>query len=241
MVYGADNLLHRARIQRRLDPEQIAARTRLSPRIVWLIDDGRFTDLPAGVYARSHVRAFAAAVGLDPENVMRELGERLPPAEDPFPAMWEIARAADPLWLVDLRDAGTRARAWIIASATTRRSDTARRALAGITDALLLLMLLGTVIQLTAWTSGVQPRVLLEPDQWPLAAMWGILTLLYSLVLGVIGGRTPGASLARCPLRNCVCPCSCRRFSGSCGTEARVIPTLRRGYSIVASGQRLGV
>jgi Helix-turn-helix domain len=227
-VCHSDNPLRRARLQRRMDLDQIAARTLLSPRIVRLIDDGRFTELPGGVYARAHVRTFAGAVGLDPEAVVCELEDRLPAAADPFPAMWVIARAADPPWLVDLRDAATRVRAWAVARATSRRSDTARRGLAGLADAVLLLVLLGTLIQLTSWTIGVHPQALLKPDQWPLAVMWGILTLLYFLVLGVVAGRTPGEAVTRMGAPELGMPLQWRRFSVSLGTESTLIPTIQR-------------
>ena len=80
----ADNPLHLARVQRGMGLSQLAARTLLSGPIIDKIDEGRFAELPGGLYARSYIRAFASAVGLDPEEAVRELAERLPPAQDPF-------------------------------------------------------------------------------------------------------------------------------------------------------------
>ena len=96
---------------------QLAALTLLSPGILHKIDEGRFTELPGGLYARSYIRAFASVVGLDPEDVVRELGERLPPAENPLPALREIARSGDPAWMAAFNGFALSARTWM-ASAT---------------------------------------------------------------------------------------------------------------------------
>jgi Helix-turn-helix domain len=72
------NPLHGARVQQGVSLQDIARSTRLSPRIVKALDGGRFEQLPAGVYARSYVRAFAAAVGLDPDATLTALSDQLP-------------------------------------------------------------------------------------------------------------------------------------------------------------------
>ena len=58
----SDNPLHDARVQRGITLTAIASATRLSPWIVKALDSGRFDAIPAGLYARSYVRAFAGAV-----------------------------------------------------------------------------------------------------------------------------------------------------------------------------------
>ena len=88
--------LHRGRLERGLSIADIAASTRLPPSMVTKIDEGRFEELPAGVYARGYVRAFAAAVGVDPARVLRDLDGLLPEAPDPFPLLREIKQAAQP-------------------------------------------------------------------------------------------------------------------------------------------------
>jgi cytoskeletal protein RodZ len=70
--------LHRARLARGLDLDDVAAATRLSPAVVRKIDEGRFHELPSGLYARAYVRAFAAAVDLPPEETLRGLQPLLP-------------------------------------------------------------------------------------------------------------------------------------------------------------------
>lgn len=92
--------LYHARISSRLSLQQIGIRTALSPSVLRNLDEGRFELLPSGVYARSYVRTFAAAVGLDPETVLAELEHLLPGAPDPLPALNARRPAAD--WPVQL-------------------------------------------------------------------------------------------------------------------------------------------
>jgi helix-turn-helix protein len=65
----------------------VARRTGI--RIEWLqaIDEGRFGDLPAGIYARASVRTYAAALELDVHNILMRCSPLLPLAEDPIQAM----------------------------------------------------------------------------------------------------------------------------------------------------------
>jgi hypothetical protein len=184
-------------MQRGIGLSELAARTLLSPRIVDKIDEGRFSELPGGLYARSYIRAFASAVGLDPEDAVRELAERLPSAEDPLPALREIARSGDPFWLVALNDFALTVRTRV-AAVTTAWTGSTRRTMAATIDALVLLILQAVLIQVTAWTCGVHPQVLLEFGSGAIAAVWGILVMLYFVMLGGIG-KTPGAFMSQLP------------------------------------------
>src|SRR6187200_2138438 len=72
--------LRRARLAVGLELSDIGQRTRISPSILRWIDDGQFHRLPAGIYARSYVRAFAQAVGLDPIEIVASVEHALPAA-----------------------------------------------------------------------------------------------------------------------------------------------------------------
>lgn len=87
--------LYHARISRRLTLEQVGVRTALSPTVLRNIDNGRFELLPSGVYARSYVRTFAGAVGVDPEAALAEVEHLLPGAPDTIQLLHE-ARAVTP-------------------------------------------------------------------------------------------------------------------------------------------------
>jgi cytoskeletal protein RodZ len=85
--------LNEARLAKRLTLAELSARTALSSAVLEKIDAGRFEELPAGVYARSYVRAFAVEVGLDPGGTLSTLEALLPVAHDPFPALQETLAA----------------------------------------------------------------------------------------------------------------------------------------------------
>ena len=89
------NLYH-ARINSHLSLQQIGARTALSPSVLRHIDEGRFEQLPSGLYARSYVRAFAGAVGVNPEEALAAVEAFLPGAPDPLALMNE-AKGSSPV------------------------------------------------------------------------------------------------------------------------------------------------
>ena len=84
--------LRRERLRTGLDLEKIAQDTKISVRTLELIEADQFEKLPGGVFARSFVRQYARAVGLDPEELVGELEKLLTPVPDPIPAMQEAVR-----------------------------------------------------------------------------------------------------------------------------------------------------
>jgi hypothetical protein len=54
------------------------------------IEDGRFDELPRGIYARSTIRLYAAALGLDPAEVLSACEPLLPALEEPIGAMGRL-------------------------------------------------------------------------------------------------------------------------------------------------------
>ncbi|HTK28752.1 MAG TPA: helix-turn-helix domain-containing protein [Vicinamibacterales bacterium] len=71
-------LLRETREHRGLSVPELMRRTGLPLRTVTAIDEERYQDLPAGIYARSAVRMYAQAVGLDPSRVLDEVRGQLP-------------------------------------------------------------------------------------------------------------------------------------------------------------------
>jgi hypothetical protein len=202
-----DNPLHRARLASGLDLAELAGRTYLSPRIVQQIDDGCFEELPGGVYARSYVRAFATAVGLEPEETLERLSDQLPPVQDPLPVLREIARRQTPAWVVMIEEGRT-----VLASAAAGidhlpwrpdgwRQPFARIAAAGF-DTILLLLLLISLVRLTAWTVDLSVPDLVDRAGRQLFAFWGVMVAIYYVMFGGIGGQTLGASVCGLPSVN---------------------------------------
>lgn len=231
---SGDNPLHRARVERGIDLAEVARRTCLSPQVVQRIDSGRFDQLPAGVYARSYVRSFAAAVGLDQENALAAVSERLPSAEDPLPVMRDVADRTTYRWIRPLLAIpgsvatvaaaatssitrhlswpafawpSTRVRHRLTAEVSRRRdrglrwrgahgfTTPARRLAAIAVDAAVLVLLHVLLVQLTSWTTGAAPASVLSAAGLGVTTVWALLVVQYYLLLGGVGGRTPGAWL----------------------------------------------
>ncbi|MFL6279107.1 MAG: helix-turn-helix domain-containing protein [Vicinamibacterales bacterium] len=91
VVVVADELVHErlrlARIARGLTIESMAKRSGVRAEWLHAIDSGRFNDLPAGIYARSAMRAYAAALNLNVNEILRLSAPLLPSVEDPIHAM----------------------------------------------------------------------------------------------------------------------------------------------------------
>jgi hypothetical protein len=198
-VYVEENPLRRARLACGIRLSELSMRTALSPSILQKIDAGRFAELPGGVYARSYIRAVASVVGLDPDETVQQLASRLPPAEDPLPVLREIARFNDPAWLLELARIGTLLKRRL-ANGRDGVSPIAKRAVAAGVDAVLLLLQLAVVAQVTAWTCGVPTTTLLATHGGALLPLFVVQIVLYFVVLGGIGGRTPGAFVSRLPV-----------------------------------------
>src|SRR3954469_25984811 len=91
VVVVADELVHErlrlARLARGLTIESMAKRSGVRAEWLEAIDSGRFNELPAGIYARSAMRAYAAALNLNVNEILRLSAPLLPSVEDPIDAM----------------------------------------------------------------------------------------------------------------------------------------------------------
>ncbi len=80
--------LRREREKKRLTLEQLANRTKVAGSLLRSLEAGECTRWPGGIYSRGYVRAYAAAVGLDPEHTVTMFVECYPefaPPVDPVP------------------------------------------------------------------------------------------------------------------------------------------------------------
>jgi flagellar biosynthesis protein FlhG len=68
--------LRRARMRRGLELEQIAQVTKINPTYLRFLEEERFDDLPAAVYVRGFVGAYARCCGLDLRAVLPSYMER---------------------------------------------------------------------------------------------------------------------------------------------------------------------
>lgn len=68
--------LRRARLRCGLEIEGVAQVTKVNPTYLRFLEEDRFADLPARVYVRGFLMAFASCVGLDPNAVAKSYLER---------------------------------------------------------------------------------------------------------------------------------------------------------------------
>ncbi len=69
--------LRRARLLRGVEIDQIADVTKVNPTYLRFIEDERYDDLPAAVYVRGFVTAYARCLGLEPAGVSLSYVERM--------------------------------------------------------------------------------------------------------------------------------------------------------------------
>lgn len=69
--------LRRSRLRCGVEIDRIAAVTKINPTYLRFIEEEKFEDLPAPVYVRGFVGAYARCIGLDPERVVPGYMKRL--------------------------------------------------------------------------------------------------------------------------------------------------------------------
>ncbi len=159
--------LKRAREDAGLTAAEVASRTRLSPRIVAAIDAERYELLPAGLYARTAVRAYAQAVGVEPDAVIAELRARLPEAPLDLAEVAEL-RAPEP------------------------RPRRHHYALAAALDAAILLSIDALIVRVCAGACGLLPFELLATAPGSMAMLCATPIVFYFWLLGATDVRTAG-------------------------------------------------
>jgi transcriptional regulator with XRE-family HTH domain len=79
--------LRRERERRRIALSSISANTKISASLFESLERGDVSRWPSGIFRRAFIRAYAQAIGLDPEATAREFLEQFPdPLEPPAPA-----------------------------------------------------------------------------------------------------------------------------------------------------------
>jgi transcriptional regulator with XRE-family HTH domain len=79
--------LRRERERRQIALSSISANTKISASLFEAFERGDVSRWPSGIFRRSFIRAYAGAIGLDPDTVAREFLEQFPdPLDPPAPA-----------------------------------------------------------------------------------------------------------------------------------------------------------
>jgi hypothetical protein len=189
-----ENLLRQARLGNRISLDEVVARTKLPRPIVDMIDQGRFAELPVGIYGRAYVRAFASAAGMDPADALASCSAYLSDAPDPLPGLREILREHTTPSLGDL--IVERVRAWCERQPWQGPfgMPVARYAAASV-DALLLFVVNAMVLALIANACRVPADVLLRVAGSAVMVICGFTSIAYFVLLAGIAGQTPGMRL----------------------------------------------
>jgi transcriptional regulator with XRE-family HTH domain len=188
VVVVADELVHErlrlARIARGLTIESMAKRSGVRAEWLEAIDSGRFNELPAGIYARSAMRAYAAALNLNVNEILRLSAPLLPSVEDPIDAMRRLnGFATAPSAAQPVEKPSVTAPDWRVIAASA--IDAAAMALG------LLVLVTCTVAM------GLPMSVLDRTAAGPLFAVMVLVAVLYYIVFGGIVGQTVGDYVIR--------------------------------------------
>jgi cytoskeletal protein RodZ len=86
--------LRQERERRQISLTSIAANTKISRSLLEALERDDVSRWPTGIFRRSFVRSYAEAIGLDPDEVVREFMERFPDPSATPPAEVRPSRAA---------------------------------------------------------------------------------------------------------------------------------------------------
>ena len=100
MTAGFGERLRREREQRNITLQSIASATKIKVTLFEALERDDVSKWPSGLFRRSFVRAYATAVGLDPETVVRDFSECFPDPAEPCAARPVTER---PMSRVELR------------------------------------------------------------------------------------------------------------------------------------------
>ena len=89
-------VLREARERRGMTVEAVSSETRIPASSIHRIEEGAYGDLPAQVFVRGFLRAYARAVAIDPDEVIRlfeaEHGPSRPPKASRWPGLFRMRR-----------------------------------------------------------------------------------------------------------------------------------------------------
>ena len=93
---GFGGRLRRERERRRIALSSIAENSKISVGLFEELERNDVSRWPSGIFRRSFIRAYAQAIGLDPDETAREFLERFPDPNDPIAAPLAVPGAPPP-------------------------------------------------------------------------------------------------------------------------------------------------
>jgi transcriptional regulator with XRE-family HTH domain len=96
MDHGFGARLRAERERRKISLDSIAATSKVSISLFKALERGDVSRWPSGIYRRAFVRAYASAIGLDPEETLREFLEHFPDPDSALPETLAAPGTAHP-------------------------------------------------------------------------------------------------------------------------------------------------
>jgi hypothetical protein len=195
-------LMRQGRDRKGLSRAELAAQIGVREPVVERIEAGAFHDLPAGLYGRFAVRAYAKYVGMDPERVLAEVGGQLRVPEDPLDGLIRVH---------GLRPRTKRPDSAAIEPETTRAARLSRAnddrtpdidwrpAAASAIDAVFLASLFLALLCLTAAATGTPALEVAQRAAPALGLIFAVVASAYFVLLGGLRNATFGSTLAQLP------------------------------------------
>jgi uncharacterized RDD family membrane protein YckC len=179
--------LKSARVAREKDLAVFARQVGISAHHVCAIEEGRFADLPTGIYGRSAVKSYATACGLDPAEMLATIEPWLRAVDDPIFGLARLKGIRVPApAAADIPVIG------VISTVDAEAGPANWRPLAAaLIDALIVTALL-LVVVLAAVSALLVPVAALDHSSPAFGFMGVLLALGYYLCFGGVSGATVG-------------------------------------------------
>ena len=182
--------LRQARERKGLTLTAIARAQGVREHNLVLIERNAFEDLPTGLYGRTAVRAYATAVGVDPDAAVAEAADRLRTPEDPIDGLARVRGIERP-----------RPRRTVEVAPSVRdpvRLPTSWRIpVAALIDSALLIGIDAALLGLTAAVAGVRPAALMQEALPALLVVFALIAAMYFVLLGGVRRATIGTQLVQ--------------------------------------------
>jgi transcriptional regulator with XRE-family HTH domain len=164
-------------------------------QVLAAIERGAFRELPSGLYGRHAVRAYAGALGINPDALIEEVGPLLPAGEDPLDGLARVrgfARRRD-VPDVRLKPDTTQVRL----KPDTTRAMQIRVAAASAIDGAILAIFSIVLFQLTALSAGLPVAEATARAGPIVGAIMALIGSLYFILLGGLRQATFGQAIAQ--------------------------------------------
>ena len=182
--------LKQARERRGLSLATIARESGVREINLELIERNRFEELPTGLYGRSAVRAYAAAVGMPADEAVGEVLDRLREPEDPIDGLARVRgiERSRPRRAVEVAPS---------VSNPVQLPMSWRAPVAALIDSALLIAIDAVLLLLTAAVARERPGQILAEALPAMLVVFVLIALVYFVLLGGIRRATIGAQLAQ--------------------------------------------